>query len=54
MAVDVQELAEEHWMYILSLLERFCTEDMLDYKEQFRFMYISAFIHGYKHGREEK
>ena len=34
-----KELAEEHWKWLQSLLKK---------------VYIDAFVHGYKHGRNEK
>jgi len=54
MAVDVQELAEEYWTKTLDFMEVFCTEEILDYKEHFRYICILAFKDGYKHGKEEK
>jgi len=34
-----EELAKEHWEYVRSICEK---------------MYIDAFKHGYKHGKEDK
>ena len=34
-----KELAEEHWVWLESLLHK---------------LYVDAFIHGYKHGKETK
>ena len=50
--MDPQDLAEAHWMYVFELLEKFCKEELWEYKEEIRFMYISAFIHGFKHGSD--
>ena len=36
---DAERLAEEHWAWLSKLLEK---------------VYKDAFIHGYKHGHEEK
>lgn len=46
------QLAEEHWKYVESLLKAHGEEDELI--EQIGFHYISAFIHGYKHAMEDK
>jgi len=54
MAVDVEKLAEEKWMEIYLLLEKFCDESKFEYNEQYRFMYLKGFIDGYKKGKEEK
>ena len=35
---DVNKLADEHWSYVGAICER---------------MYKDAFVHGYKHGRED-
>ena len=34
---EVQDLAEEHWKYVESICHK---------------MYVDAFVHGYKHGKE--
>ena len=47
-----KELAHEHWAYISELLDKFCDEEMIKYKDEYEFMYKTAFIHGYKHGAE--
>ena len=36
---EVKKMAEDHWEYV----EKIC-----------KMMYITAFIHGVKHGKEEK
>ena len=37
--VDAEKLAQEHWAWLVTLLEK---------------IYVDAFIHGYKHGQEDK
>ena len=53
MTDEVRELAEEHWKWVRSLIEEFeesvVTE--LAWKQRGK-LFIDAFIHGYKHGRE--
>ena len=35
----IEKIAEEHWKYVESICHK---------------MYVDAFIHGYKHGTEDK
>ena len=48
----VQDLAEEHWEYIESLLEQHGESD--DVVDKIGFHYKTAFVHGYKHGWNER
>jgi len=45
-----KKLAEAHWSYIEALLH---ANNVLPSKPD-KFHYISAFVHGYKHGWEDK
>lgn len=47
-----KQLADEHWGYIVGLLEAHEEDNKLI--DQIGFHYKSAFIHGYKHAMEEK
>ena len=51
---EVRELAEEHWKWVRSLIEEFeesvVTE--LAWKQRGK-LFVDAFIHGYKHGKED-
>lgn len=53
MADEVRKLAEEHWKWVRSLIGEFeesvVTE--LVWKQRGK-LFVDAFIHGYKHGRE--
>lgn len=44
------QIAEDHWSYIEKLLEAHNEPEIS--LEKIKFHYISAFIHGYKHGVE--
>lgn len=44
-------LANEHWKYVKELLDAHCEDD--ENIERIGFHYKTAFIHGYKHGRED-
>ena len=46
-----KQLANEHWSYIESLLVTHKVDKQTI--DIVKFHYISAFIHGYKHGLEE-
>ena len=46
-----EQLADDHWKYIKSLLKRHNLPD--DQLNIIEFHYITAFIHGFKHGQEE-
>ena len=46
-----EELAQAHWDYIESLLK--AHEVIAEEIQTAEFHYISAFIHGYKHGVED-
>lgn len=48
---SVNKLAEAHWNYIKDLLINHEVEEM--YVDQIGFHYVTAFIHGYKHGQED-
>jgi len=52
------ELAEAHWEYIRTLLDREIAEDMTyakrEYIELVGCHYREAMIHGIKHGKEDK
>lgn len=53
-AGEAQKLADEHWDYVRSVLEtHFPDEDNKEWKD-FEFHYKTAFVHGYKHGRQAK
>ena len=41
-----KQLAEEHWAWIESVLA--------DRQQETKHMFIEGFIHGFKHGKEEK
>jgi hypothetical protein len=51
---EVRELAEEHWKWVRSLIEEFeesvVTE--LAWKQRGK-LFVDAFIHGYKYGKED-
>ncbi len=47
---DSKELAEAHWSYTGKLLEIACKAGL----EIARFLYIKAFIHGVKHGKDDR
>ena len=40
------ELAQEHWSWLQSILDK--------QREIERKLFIDAFVHGYKHGKENK
>ena len=46
---EVEKLAKAHWSYIAKLLENHGERDI----DKIKFHYITAFIHGYKHCKEE-
>jgi hypothetical protein len=47
-----QILADEHWVYIRSLLVTHGDDGDPDELAKIEFHYKSAMIHGYKHGQE--
>ena len=47
-----KQLADDHWEYIEALLNRHSIK-LLDLGIA-EFHYKTAFIHGYKHGKEDK
>lgn len=49
---EVKKLAEEHWNYIEELLK---THNQYDSEESevYKFHYISAFVHGYRHAMQD-
>lgn len=53
MTDEVRKLAVKHWKWIENLLEEF-ERPIATADESARrgFLFIEAFIHGYKHGRE--
>jgi len=40
------ELAQEHWSWLQNILDK--------QREMERKLFIDAFVHGYKHGKENK
>lgn len=48
---DLDKLAKDHWEYIKSLL--LTHDEDPNVIEKIGFHYISAFIHGYKHGADK-
>ena len=48
---DAQELASDHWSYVRGVLQAAGLFD--DQIEDIEYHYISAFVHGYKHGVED-
>jgi len=51
---DIRIKAEEHWKFIEGLLVacgRFDTEEELN---AVKYLYVESFLHGFKHGIEEK
>ena len=48
---QAQRLAIDHWDYISSLLKTYKISG--SELNKIKFHYISAFIHGYKHGQED-
>ena len=47
-----EKLADDHWEWVEMLLESFKNIEIgID---TLAFVYISAFVHGYKHGEESK
>jgi hypothetical protein len=53
---DPEQLAEAHWAYVEQVIRLETPEGDFseDYINAVGFHYKSAFVHGYKHGREEK
>ena len=51
MTEHATKLANDHWQYIESLIRTYADDD--DEIAIAKFHYISAFIHGYKHGQED-
>ena len=50
--MEARELAENHWEYIKSVLE---THGVSDREiELIEFHYVTSFVHGVKHGREDE
>lgn len=47
----IQKLAETHWLYVDQVIKLHCNDKKI--LESSRFHFISAFIHGYKHGYEK-
>lgn len=51
----VRELAETHWKWVRSLIEGFEEANISDIEwAQREQLFVDAFIHGYKHGKEDK
>ena len=40
------ELAEDHWAWIEALMEKRQAET--------KYMFLEGFVHGYKHGKEDR
>ena len=54
MSDEVRKLAEDHWKWIENLLEEFENPLATAEKSSKRaFLFIEAFIHGYKHGKAD-
>ena len=57
---EIRELAEEHWKYTEGVIQRIVTgkwTDVVLEKETlslFKYVYVEALIHGFKHGKEDK
>jgi len=51
MTTDPKRLAEDHWEWAEGLLNSI-PEINVDI-EAFEYIYITAFIHGYKHGKQD-
>ena len=49
---EAEELALAHWEYVEKVLEH--TDLKPNEIENIGFHYITAFIHGYKHGKERE
>ncbi len=48
----VKNMAQEHWEYVKSVIKEYSGEKYENFQHD-EFQYISAFIHGYKHGKED-
>lgn len=51
-----EELAKAHWEYVGEVIGKNCDlnePEMLDYIDNIKFHYTTAFIHGYKHGKAD-
>lgn len=49
---EIMELAEEHWEYTAGLLDALDFDEDKEVTLGLRYIYIQAFIHGFKHGEE--
>jgi len=49
-----ESLAQEHWEYVKGLIDHIGTAIQESQMQTFEFLYKTAFIHGYKHGSEDK
>lgn len=49
--INPEELAKRHWEYTAQILINSGVK--LKVIEQYRFYYLNAFTHGYKHGKNE-
>ena len=50
----VEDLAQAHWEYVERVIRNEYDIEFFDteYCDSLKFHYITAFVHGYKHGRE--
>lgn len=46
---EIKELAENHWIFVEGLLDSLPGGD--EAMQAMAYLYIKAFIHGYKHGK---
>ncbi len=49
---SVEEMAEEHWKYVEKVLLTHGEDE--DVIEKIKFHYISSFLHGVKHGKNNE
>lgn len=51
-SVSVEEIARRHWEYTVNILISSGVKTKVI--DQYRFYYINAFVHGYKHGKNDR
>lgn len=53
--MSVEETAQAHWIYSRGIIDRIVGEEASsdDVLSLCEYLYVQAFIHGYKHGKEE-
>ena len=52
---DAEKTANEHWKYTEGIINKFRKQEMSinEILKLCKYLYIQAFIHGFKHGVEE-